>query len=61
MKSVSFLLHSDHGFVQAPFEEISESKYNDMMKAVEPITSIGALNMEDIDIDDCETGACPVR
>ena len=32
-----------------------------MMEAVEPITSIGALNMEDIDIDDCETGACPVR
>lgn len=30
MKSVSFLLYSGHGFIQAPYEDISEDVYNQM-------------------------------
>src|SRR5690606_29074399 len=30
IKSVSFLMHSDHGFKQAPLEEITEDEYNKM-------------------------------
>ena len=60
-KSVSFLLHSDHGFDQAPLEEITEARYLEMKENVTPITSLDNLNMDDIDIADCDTGACPVR
>ena len=61
VKSVSFLLHSDHGFVQAPMEEISRETYERLKKGTTPITSLTQINMEDIDIQDCATGACPVR
>ena len=61
VKSVSFLLHSDHGFAQSPFEEIDKKTYTKLMKTVQPITNVGELNMEDLDIQDCEGGACPVR
>ena len=61
VKSVSFLLHSDHGFVQAPMEEISRETYERLKDGTTPITSLTQINMEDIDIQDCATGACPVR
>ena len=60
-KSVSFLLHSEHGFDQAPLEEITKGRYLEMKEKVAPITSLDSLNMDDIDIADCDTGACPVR
>lgn len=60
-KSLSFLLHSDHGFVQAPFEEISEEEYN---KRVASSTVIGAIEESDGELDltaECEGGVCPIR
>jgi len=60
-KSVSFLLHSEHGFDQAPLEEITEARYLEMKEKVTAITSLDSLKMDDIDIADCDTGACPVR
>jgi len=61
VKSVSFLLHNDHGFKQAPLEEIDEGTYLDMKSSVTPITSLEQLSMDDIEIADCDSGACPVR
>ena len=61
VKSVSFLLHNEHGFDQAPLEEIDKKTYNKIKSQCTPITSIHDINMEDIDIQDCATGACPVR
>ena len=61
VKSVSFLLHSDHGFKQAPLEEIDEKTYLEMSSTVTPINSIEELTIDEVEIDDCETGACPVR
>ena len=60
-KSVSFLLHNDHGFDQAPMEEIDVDTYNKMVASVTPITSLNSLKLDDIEIDNCDTGACPVR
>lgn len=58
-KSLSFLLHSEHGFDQAPMEEITEEQYNELVSKVEPITS---FDLElDMDADECATGACPIR
>jgi hypothetical protein len=42
-------------------EEITYWKWKDMTEQVTPITSLTQLNMDDIDIADCEGGACPVR
>jgi ribonucleotide reductase alpha subunit len=61
VKSVSFLLHNEHGFKQAPLEEIDEGTYLDMRKTVTPITSIDHLDLDEVEIDDYEGGACPVR
>jgi ribonucleoside-triphosphate reductase len=60
IKSVSFLLHSDHGFVQAPYEEIDQDQYEKMVKKVKAITSIQTSN-EMIEGIECEGGACPIR
>ncbi len=61
VKSVSFLLHSGHGFDQAPLEEISESRYHEVRSNVTPITSLDSVELDDVEIADCDTGACPVR
>lgn len=60
VKSVSFLLHSDHGFDQAPYEEITEDEYYDLVakvKVADAYTTAGDM----LSIEDCEGGACPVR
>ena len=62
VKSVSFLLHNEHGFDQAPLEEITEAKYLELSASVTPIFSFDeTINLNDMDIADCEGGACPVR
>jgi hypothetical protein len=61
VKSVSFLLHNEHGFKQAPLEEIDEGTYLEMRKDVTPITSLEQIDMDEVEIMDCDTGACPVR
>jgi ribonucleoside-diphosphate reductase alpha chain/ribonucleoside-triphosphate reductase len=62
VKSVSFLLHNEHGFDQAPLEEITEAKYLELSASVTTISSFDeTINLSDMDIADCEGGACPVR
>lgn len=59
-KSLSFLLHSEHGFEQAPYEEITKEQYEAMIARVKPITKIDYS----LDIDassECASGACPIR
>jgi ribonucleoside-diphosphate reductase alpha chain len=62
VKSVSFLLHSDHNFLLAPYEEIDEDTYNKMVSKIDMSVVIGST-IEDNLIEDesCATGACPVR
>jgi hypothetical protein len=61
IKSVSFLLHNEHGFDQAPLEEITEKQYLEMSSKVKRIDSIKDINFEDLDISECDNGACPIR
>lgn len=59
-KSLSFLLHSDHGFAQAPLEEITEEQYNEMVASTKLITKVEEL----IDFEgdsECAGGVCPVK
>lgn len=61
VKSVSFLLHSNHGFDQAPYEEINDLEYINMASGVEPITKIEFFD-DEVDYDsECSTGMCPVK
>lgn len=60
-KSLSFLLHSGHGFDQAPYEEITENEYNDLVSTTRLITHIDSAAELGVDDSDCAQGACPVR
>lgn len=63
LKTVSFLLHKEHGFQQAPYEEISEEVYNSIKKDIKEIEVFRKDTM-DFTIDsslECSTGACPIR
>jgi ribonucleoside-triphosphate reductase len=61
IKAVSFLLHKDHGFLQAPYEEITEKQYNEYSSKVTPITS-GNINENDmLDSFECVGGVCPIK
>lgn len=61
VKAVSFLLHSEHGFIQAPYQEITEQEYNEYSQLVTPIIS-GDINESDmLDQFECVGGVCPVK
>lgn len=62
IKSVSFLLHSDHGFALAPYEEIDEEMYIKLKSKIkESMSFVDKLNNLSIDNLDCDTGSCPVK
>jgi adenosylcobalamin-dependent ribonucleoside-triphosphate reductase len=62
VKSVSFLLHSEHNFPLPPYEVITEEVYNKIMSKINltvPLNDISTtLNIE---MEDCSTGACPIK
>jgi ribonucleotide reductase alpha subunit len=60
IKSVSFLLHSEHGFAQAPYEEITKEAYDAYVARTRIITEVDEANIG-LDDADCATGACPIR
>lgn len=58
-KTVSFLLHSGHGFVQAPYEEISKERYESLISATKLIAKVDEADFTGD--EDCENGVCPVK
>ena len=58
-KSLSFLLHSEHGFKQAPFEEITKDAYDALVSKTTLITKVSEASFDGG--DECATGACPVK
>jgi ribonucleotide reductase alpha subunit len=58
-KSLSFLLHSEHGFKQAPYEEITKEAYEELVAKTTLITKIDEASFDGG--DECATGACPVK
>lgn len=61
LKSVSFLLHSDHGFDQAPLEEITKEQYDELKAKTTPINEIGQVDDELDTSAECISGVCPIR
>jgi ribonucleoside-triphosphate reductase len=62
VKTTSFLLHSEHGFQQAPYEEITRESYEGLIARTRPITAltVGAGGVLD-PADECINGSCPVK
>ena len=58
-KSLSFLLHSDHGFAQAPYSEITKEQYDELVERTTIITSISTAEFEGL--DECASGQCPIK
>jgi hypothetical protein len=63
LKAVSFLLHSEHGFAQAPLEEITKEQYEELKSKVTPIVGMDSIEENSVSSDglNCETGACPIK
>jgi len=60
IKTISFCLHTGHGFAQAPYEEVTKSRYEELVAKCKPIT--GDIGSEDLsDLTECLNGACPVK
>lgn len=60
VKSVSFLPYQEHGFDQAPYEAITEEEYNELKAKVRPLTGL-EVDEEDFDIEECNSGSCPIK
>ena len=61
VKSVSFLLFKDHGFKQAPYQEIDEAAYLAASSKVKPLSNMTINSNEMLDMAECSSGACPIR
>jgi hypothetical protein len=62
VKSVSFLLHADHNFPLPPYEEIDEATYEKLLSKVDFSLAISPSSFTDeLDLDNCATGACPIK
>jgi ribonucleoside-triphosphate reductase len=60
IKSVSFLLHNEHGFAQAPYEEITQEVYEKTSLKIRPITDL-YIGEGDIESMECVSGVCPIK
>ena len=58
-KSLSFLLHSDHGFQQAPYQEIDKDTFEKLKNSTNIIESIESVTFDSS--DECANGACPIK
>ena len=62
VKTISFCLHSEHGFKQPPYEEITEEQYKQFAKKTKPITRLdNDTGMGLSESMECSSGACPVK
>ena len=66
VKSVSFLLHSEHGFQQAPLEQMTRGEFEEMYGNCKQITNLSGICYTDesyelINQGECVGGACPMR
>ena len=59
LKTVSFLLHSEHGFEQAPYEEITKEEYEKRISKLNTIKNVSSgENLTELE---CAGGACPIK
>lgn len=59
VKTISFLAHSEHGFLQAPKEAITREQFEKLSAKVKPI-DFERIGDGEIESQEC-AGACPIR
>jgi adenosylcobalamin-dependent ribonucleoside-triphosphate reductase len=60
LKSVSMLPISEHGYEQAPYEEITEEKYKEMVACIKPL-NLKTITTQGIGEEGCTTDACELK
>jgi ribonucleoside-triphosphate reductase len=60
-KSISFLCHNDHGFLQAPKEKITKEQFEQLSEKIKLIDVDGIDEGDGLDGLECEGGICPVK
>lgn len=61
IKSISFLCHSEHGFIQAPKEKITKEQYDELSSKVKPVNLDDLTDAGDLLDLECVGGSCPIR
>ena len=62
VKSVSFLLHTDHNFPLPPYEECTKEMYEKTLNKIDFSVPLHRPAFEGlVELDDCATGACPIK
>lgn len=62
VKSVSFLLHADHNFPLPPYQECSKDEYEKMLAKIDFSIPLLQTSFDgELELDDCATGACPIK
>ena len=62
VKSVSFLLHADHNFPLPPYQECSVDEYENMLAKIDFSIPLLQTSFDgELQLDDCATGACPIK
>ena len=60
LKTISFLLYSGHGFIQAPYSTITKEQYEADIVNIIPINEV-SIKETDFEVDECLLGACPIK
>lgn len=66
VKTVSFLLHNEHGFAQAPMEEITQEEFERLTVLCKPVLDTAGICYHDEDITlvgamECAGSSCPIK
>lgn len=65
IKTLSFLAHSGHGFLQAPIEPMTAQEYQNITSTLKSIDLRQLRPMEEldqeVDASDCDEGGCPAK
>lgn len=61
VKSVSFVLHSDHNFPLPPYESITKEQYQRMAAKLKPMLLSGPGEDVSDQLEGCVGGVCPVK
>jgi ribonucleoside-triphosphate reductase len=62
IKAISFLCRDDHGFVQAPKEQISKEQFLELSAKIKPLKIEGDIgDGAALDGTECEGGVCPTK
>jgi len=61
LKSASFLPIKEHGYKQAPYEEITKEKFEEMISKITPISSLDKTQDRALGAVFCDSDKCEVR